>query len=279
MFKIITDSGSDIREEQAKELGIDIAHLKISFQDEVLIQYQESDVDHFYKKLEESKKLPVTSQPSPQDFLDLYNRYLDEEILVLTLSSGLSGTLNSSELAKVMAHDPDRITIVDTKQVTLSQNVVVAEAVRMRDAGRGISEVAAVCRELADRTTIVGLIDTLEYLRKGGRIPKSMAAIGTIMNMKPVVEMRDGVLSTVGKARGHKAGLRILAEQVAALGIDADYKVFIGTSGSTKFLPEIEELIKTEYPQVEYEISKIGGVIGTHIGPDSVGVGFVKRNY
>ena len=70
-----------------------------------------------------------------------------------------------------------------------------------------------------------------------------------------------------------------MAEQVAALGIDADYKVFIGTSGSTKFLPEIEELIKTEYPQVEYEISKIGGVIGTHIGPDSVGVGFVKRNY
>lgn len=277
MFKIITDSGSDYREERAKELGIDIAHLKISFSDEVLIQHAESDVDHFYKKLAESKKLPMTSQPSPQDFLDLYNKYPEAEILVLTLSSGLSGTFNSAELAKAMTEKPDRITIVDTKQGTLSQNVVVAEAIRLQAAGQDIAEVAAVCRELAEKTTIVGLIDTLEYLKKGGRIPKSMAAIGTIMNMKPVVEMKDGVLSTVGKARGHKAGLKILAERLSTLGIDPNYKVFIGTSGTTKFLSEIEGLLKTEHPTVEFEVSKIGGIIGTHIGPDAVGVGFVKK--
>lgn len=278
MFRIITDSGSDFREERARELDIDIAHLKISFADEVLIQHADSDVDHFYKKLAGAKQLPVTSQPSPQDFLDLYDKYPDEEILVVTLSSGLSGTRNSAELAKNLSAKPDRITVVDSKQGTLSQNVVVAEAVRLRDQGRGIAEAAAVCRELAENSTIIGLIDTLEYLKKGGRIPKSLAAIGTLMNMKPVVEMENGILVTVGKARGHKAGFRILAERLAALGVDPGYKVFIGTSGTPKFVPEIEELMKTEYPGVEYEISKIGGIIGTHIGPDSVGIGFVKKN-
>lgn len=278
MFKIITDSGSDYRDEKAKELGIEIAHLKITFADEVLIQHREADVDHFYKKLKESKKLPVTSQPSPQDFLDLYDKDPNQEILVLTLSSGLSGTLNSSELAKVMAKNPDRITIVDTKQGTLSQNVIVAEAVRMRDSGRSIAEAAAVCREIAEKTTIIGLIDTLEYLKKGGRIPKSMAAIGTILDMKPVVEMENGVLITVGKARGHKAGFKILSARLAELGIDARYKVCIGTSATFKYLPEIEMLLKSDYPEVEYEIAKIGGIIGTHIGPDCVGLGFVKKN-
>ncbi len=237
MFKIISDSGCDFREVRAKELDVDIAHLKITFQDEVLIQHADADVDHFFEKLEKSKALPVTSQPSPQDFLDLYDSYPDREILVLSLSGGLSGTVNSAELAKTMSKNPDRINIVDTRQGTLSQNVIVMEAVRMRDAGRSVSETAAVCRELSEKTTILGLIDTLEYLKKGGRIPKSMAAIGSILNMKPVVELENGVLITAGKARGHKAGLKILTERLKTLGIDNRYKVFIGTTGSTKYLP------------------------------------------
>lgn len=160
----------------------------------------------------------------------------------------------------------------------MSQNVIVAEAIRMRDAGRSVTETAEQARELADKTTILGLIDTLKYLKKGGRIPASLAAIGSIMHMKPVVELKDGALITAGKARGHQAGLRLLRKRLAELGIDPRYKVFIGTTESDKYRHEIESIMSGQYPDVEYEFSRIGGVIGTHIGPDSIGVGFVKKN-
>lgn len=278
MFRIITDSGSDFRETRAKELGIDIAHLKITFLDEVLIQHEEEDVTRFFDKLADVVDLPVTSQPSPQDFVDLYSKYPDEDILVLTLSGGLSGTWNSAELARSMMEDPDRITIIDTQQATLSQNVIVSEAVRMRDSGASTDETAEAVRSLIGRCTIIGLIDTLKYLKKGGRIPKSLAAIGSVLNLKPLVELRDGVLVTAGKARGHKAGLKMLFEQVAAYGIDPDYKVFLGYTGDRRDIEEVVLKFKTDYPQVPYEVARIGGIIGTHIGAGSIGVGFIKQN-
>ncbi len=278
MFKIITDSGADFREEQARALDIEIAHLKITFEDEVIIQRREEDVSHFFTKLKAARELPFTSQPSPKEFYDLYEKYPGEELLVLTLSGSLSGTLNSAELARKELNDPERVHIVDTRQATLSQNVVIAEAIRLRDAGKTARETADLIRELAGKTTILGLIDTLKYLKKGGRIPASLAAIGSIMNMKPVVELKDGALITAGKARGHQAGLKLLSQRLAELGIDPRYKVFIGTTDSEKYRPEIEGLMKAQYPDVEYEFAKIGGIIGTHIGPDCIGVGFVKKN-
>lgn len=277
MFKIITDSGSDFRETRAKELGIEIAHLKITFADEVIIQHEEEDVTRFFDKLAKAEQLPVTSQPSPQDFLDLYQKYPGEPILVLALSGGLSGTVNSAELAKKMLEDPERVTIIDTRQGTLSQNVIVAEAVRLRDAGLTLEEAVPEINRLLDRTTIVGLIDTLKYLKKGGRIPKSLAAIGSVLNIKPLVELKDGVLVTAGKARGHKAGIKMLFEQVAAYGIDPGYKAFLGYTGDRKDIEEVVLKFKLTYPDVPYEVSRIGGIIGTHIGAGSVGIGFVKQ--
>lgn len=278
MFRIITDSGSDFRETRAHELGLDIAHLKITFPDEVLIQHEEDDVTRFFEKLAVAVDLPVTSQPSPQDFVDLFNKYPEDEILVLTLSGGLSGTWNSAELAKSMLEDPQRITIINTQQATLSQNVLVAEAVRMRQSGATISQTADAVRELSQRCTIVGLIDTLKYLKKGGRIPKSLAAIGSVLNLKPLVELRDGVLVTAGKARGHKAGLKMLFDQVDSYGIDPDYLVFLGYTGDRRDIEEIVLKFKTDYPHVKYEVARIGGIIGTHIGAGSVGIGFIKQH-
>ncbi len=279
MFRIITDSGSDFREEQAKALDIDIAHLKITFPDEVIIQYRESDVGHFFDKLKSAKELPFTSQPSPAEFLALYEKYAGEEILVLTLSGNLSGTLNSAELARKELADSERIHIVDTKQATLSQNVIVLEATRMRDAGHTIQETEQKARELAEKTTIIGLINTLKFLKKGGRIPASLATIGSILNMKPVVELKDGALTTVGKARGHQGGMRLLSERLEELGIDSSYTVYIGTTESDRYRKEIENFMKTNYKDVDFEYARIGGIIGTHVGPDCIGVAFVKKNY
>jgi|LSQX01.2.fsa_nt_gb DegV family protein with EDD domain len=277
MFKIITDSGADFRASRAKEMGIDVAYLKICFDGEAVDQFEDEDITRFYEKLASCENLPVTSQPSPQDFLELYEKSPDEPILVLTLSGGLSGTVNAAELAKKMLANPDRVTIIDTKHATLSQNVIVAEAVRMRDQGSSIDETAKAMEVLISRTEIVGLIDTLKYLKKGGRIPRSLANIGALLNIKPLLELRDGVLVTAGKARGHKAGMKLLFSQVAAHGIDPNYKVFLGYSGD---LHDVEELVlqfKLAYPQVEYEVSKIGGILGTHIGAGSLGVGFVRN--
>lgn len=277
MFKIITDSGADFRASRAKELGIDVAFLKICFDGEQVDQYEDEDIDRFYERLASCENLPVTSQPSPQDFLELYEKNSGQEILVLTLSGGLSGTVNAAELAKKMLPNPERVTIIDTKHATLSQNVIVAEAVRMRDQGSSIEETAIAAKDLIDRTEIVGLIDTLKYLKKGGRIPRSLANIGAVLNIKPLLELRNGVLVTAGKARGHKAGMKMLFNRVAAHGIDPNYKVFLGYSGN---LHDVEELIlqfKLSYPHVQYEVSNIGGILGTHIGAGSLGIGFVKK--
>lgn len=278
MFRIITDSGSDFRKARADELGLDIAHLKITFEDEVLIQYEEEDVSRFFDKLQRAKELPVTSQPSPQEFLDLYEKYPGEQLLVLCLSGGLSGTVNSALLARKMLEDPERVLILDTQQATLSQNAIIAEAVRLRDEGKSAVEAAAELEHLARRTTIIGLIDTLKYLKKGGRIPRSLAAIGSVLNLKPVVELEEGVLITVGKARGHKAGLRYLFERLAFHGIDPRCKVFLGYTGERADIEELILHMKTTYPQVSYEVARIGGIIGTHVGPGCVGIGFVKQN-
>lgn len=277
MFKIITDSGADFRAARAKEIGIDVAHLKITFLDEVLIQKEEEDVTRFFEKLCCCDKLPITSQPSPQDFLELYEKYPGDSIMVLALSGGLSGTVNAAELAKRMLPDPERVTVIDTRHATLSQNVVVAAAIRMRDEGLAFPDAVDAIRELIGRTEIVGLIDTLKYLKKGGRIPKSLATIGTVLDIKPLVELKEGVITTAGKARGHKAGIKMLFDRVATYGIDTDYKVFLGYSGERRDIEDVVLKFKLAYPGVEYEVCRIGGVLGTHIGPGSVGLGFVKQ--
>ncbi|PKK40718.1 DegV family protein [Clostridiaceae bacterium JG1575] len=277
MFAIITDSGSDLREEQAQAMGVHLAHLTIHFEDETLVQRTNEDVLRFYEKLKASRHLPRTSQPSPQDFLTLYEAHPEEEILVLTLSSRLSGTYNSAVLAQSMLKDPQRILILDTQQATMSLALLVQEAVRQRAKGRSAQEVFRHLQQLSQQGVVFGLVDTLKYLKKGGRIPPSLAALGTLLHVKPLLELKEGALIPKSKARGKKAGRNSLLAAVQERSPDPNYPIIIGTTGPLEEALVLQEALQERFAHHELKLLRIGGIIGTHVGPGCFGVGFIAR--
>lgn len=172
MLQIITDSASDITLEQAARMNVHIVQIKIEFEDGVCPQESEQDFGIFYDRLEKAKELPVTSQPSPELYLQYFNaaKEAGDEVLVLALSSGLSGTINGINVAKEMC-DYDPIYILDSRQAIAGQRVLVEHAVTLRDAGVPTERIITELEKLRDRISIIGVIDTLEYLKKGGANP------------------------------------------------------------------------------------------------------------
>ena len=175
---IITDSASDITKQEAEEMDIRIVWLKTKFSDGDFPLKTEEDFIHFFDKLAEEKELPVTSQPSPEEFLQLYEeaKEKNEEVLVITLSSGLSGTVNAANLAKQMS-EYEKIWIIDSEQAIVTQRFLVQKAVDMRAQGKNMEEIVAAIEDLKKRVTVCGMLDTLTYLKKGGRIPAALAAV------------------------------------------------------------------------------------------------------
>lgn len=203
MLQIITDSASDITLQQAQQMNIHIVPINIQFADGPCPQETEEDFVTFYKRLTESEELPVTSQPSPETYLQYFEtaKQAGDEVLVLTLSSGLSGTINAVKIAKEMC-EYEAIFIVDSRQAIVAQRVLVEYAVKLRLEGMDTQTLIGKVEALRDRITVSGVIDTLTYLRKGGRIPASLAILGNTLQIKPVIALEDTILKTVGKALG-----------------------------------------------------------------------------
>ena len=178
---IITDSASDITKQEAEEMDIRIVWLKTKFSDGDFPLKTEEDFIHFFDKLAEERELPVTSQPSPEEFLQLYEeaKEKNEEVLVITLSSGLSGTVNAANLAKQMS-EYEKIWIIDSEQAIVTQRFLVQKAVDMRAQGKNMEEIVAAIEDLKKRVTVCGMLDTLTYLKKGGRIPAALAVLGNL---------------------------------------------------------------------------------------------------
>ena len=175
------------------------------------------------------KELPTTSQPSPELYLKEYNEAKEkgEDVLVLTLSSGLSGTINAARLAKDMC-GYDRIFIVDTRQAIIPQQMLVEYAVRQRAQGVGAEEIAEKIEDVRDRMVVCGVLDTLTYLRKGGRIPPGFDVLGNVLKIKPVIELKDGILVKLGVARGMRKGKDYLFREYEACEIDEEWPVVTG---------------------------------------------------
>ena len=189
-FKIITDTASDITKEQAEEMDIIRIPLSIKFGGEEMAMDTEDDFQKFFEKLEEVRELPTTSQPSPDLYLNEYEKAKQnrEDVLVLTISSGLSGTINAAKVAKEICHY-DKITIIDTRQAIMTQRMLVEYAVCQRKQGISLEKIADCIVEVRDRMVECGVLDTLTYLRRGGRIPPAFDLIGNALNIKPIIEL------------------------------------------------------------------------------------------
>ncbi len=277
MLRIVTDNASDITVKQARDMDVDLVHLEISFEDGICPQRTEADFQTFYEKLEKCEKLPITSRPSPQAYLDIYldAKEKNEEVLVLTLSGGLSGTIESACQAKRMA-EYEKIYIVDTHQAILAQRLLVELAVRMRGEDYLAAEIAQRIEQMRDQVVVCGVVDTMKYLRKGGRIPAGLAMLGQALNIKPVIVLEDTKLKTLGKARGYLQGVKMLYERMQKDRFSKAYPVYFGYTTNREQAQVLMQRTKDKFDIRYTKLFPVGGIIGTHCGTNCVAIAYIK---
>lgn len=278
MLRIVTDTASDITVEQARNMNIDVVSLDITFEDGPAPQRTEEDFRRFYQRLEACDKLPVTSRTPPEEYLNLFQdaREKGDEVLVITLSGGLSGTVDSARMAKQIA-DYDKIEVVDSHQAILTQRMLVEQAVKLREEGYQLQEIVQRIKNTRDQVVVCGVVDTLKYLQKGGRIPASLGTLGTLLRIKPVIILQDRVLKQLGKARGHEAGEEMLYKHMEQDGINKAYPVYFGYTSDRELAERFMQRTRERFGLTQTRLFPIGGVIGTHCGTRCVAVAYVKR--
>lgn len=279
MIQIVTDSASDITLKQAEEMNVQIVPLTILFEDGVCPQETDEDFQIFYEKLIKENGLPKTSQPTPNKYLEIFRlaKEVGDEVLVITLSGGLSGTVQSAKLAKDLA-GYERIEIIDSKQAILTQRMLVEYAVKLRDEGKTLDEITALVLKQREKLTVFGMLDTLTYLKKGGRIPASMALLGNLLRIKPVIILKDSVLEQLGKARGRKDGLKMLCAQMEQAEIDLSFPVYFGYTLDPEPTKQFQAEMEQKFQLKNTKLYPVGGVIGTHVGPNCVAVAFAVKD-
>ena len=276
--QLIVDSACDMQLDEANKLGVTLMPLRTNFGGEVFLDGVDLSHDAFFEKLTQEKVLPTTSQVPPYDYEKAYRdaQQAGREALVITLSSKLSGTYQSAVIAaQELGAD---VTIVDSENVTAGERVLVDLAIRLRDEGLGAKEIAERLEQAKKRLCIIGRVDTLEYLYRGGRLSKTSAIAGTLLNIKPVLTVRDGKLAVLGKARGAKQSNNFLNEAIAQRGgIDFSMPLMLGYSGQSdsalqEYIAASRGIWEGKLPQLP--ITSIGSTIGTHVGPGAVLVAF-----
>ena len=276
---IITDSASDINASEKENLTVipmTITFGETEYQDGVTLTHKQ-----FYEMLIESDTLPVTSQIPPFCFEEAMKRAVaqGDEVIAITLSAKLSGTWQSAVIAA--ENFPGSVYVVDSENVTVGEHILVEYAFRLIDQGLSAAEIVEKLNLLKKRIRLVALLDTLEYLKKGGRISSAAALAGSILSIKPVIAIQNGEVVILGKARGSKQANNLIVEQIhAAGGIDFSMPYFLGYTGLSKDL--IQKYIEDNAALWENEtdclpVDSVGGTIGTHTGPGAIAVAFVAK--
>lgn len=281
-IRIVMDSSCDLGKDKAEELGYEIVSLKTIFGETIYNDGVDLTTTQFYEKLIESDQLPTTSQPTPGDFKETFERVLadGDEILCLCLSSKLSGTFQSAEFAVSALNAWEKIRVVDTESATVGIQMLAERADQLIAEGKSINEIGEILDKEKEEIRIIALLDTLEYLRKGGRISAVAAAAGSLLSIKPVITVAEGEVAVLGKARGSKAGNNLLRKYVDEKGpIDFERPFRLVYSGFStaileKYIKDSKDLYEGHIDLSHLDATCIGSTIGTHIGPGAFGVAF-----
>lgn len=276
--RIIVDSTADLVPEI--KARVHTVPLTVHFGDEEYIDGITIDHKTFYEKLIESDVLPTTSQASPDAFMREFEkaREAGEEALVITIGSSFSGTYQSAMIA---AEDYENIYVVDSTSAAMGSGILTELAFRLLDEGKSAKEIALALEDEKKKIVVVALVDTLEYLKRGGRISKTLAFAGGVLNIKPVLSVIDGEINLLGKARGSKMGNNLLIQEIdKAGGIDFGKPVLLGYSGISdallkKYIEDSRHIWEGQLIEPKY--ASLGSVIGTHAGPGAVVVAFFKN--
>ena len=276
--RIIVDSTSDLLP-HIKE-RVHVVPLTVHFGDEEYVDGVTIDHKAFYEKLVETDVHPSTSQATPAAFEQEYERAkaAEEAAVVITLTSKLSGTYQSAMIA---AAEYENIYVVDSGTVAIGGGILVEYALRLLNEGLEAKQIAEKLEEAKNRIVIVALVDTLEYLKKGGRISGTVAFVGGVLNIKPVLSVVDGEINMLGKARGSRMGNNLLVQEIGkAGGVDFTMPLLLGYTGLSdamllKYIEDSKHIWEGNVEEVRY--TSIGSVIGTHAGPGAVAVAFFKN--
>ena len=275
--QIITDSTSDLTAEELRELGVHVIHMRVIFEDGVYTDGVDITKEEFYAKQAEAKVLPKTTQVNPGEFCDAFQPLLDtgDEVVAILLSSKLSGSFQSAVIAKDMVEGAERLHLVDSLNVTLGEGLLVREAVRLRDAGKSGAEIAAAIEALRSRVRFVAFVGTLKYLKMGGRISASTAALGTMLNISPVVAVVDGEVKSVGKVRGSQRFMAYTLDFAKESPVDTRHCVVFGHSRCQETMEAYRDKVTAALGIRDCAWDELGAVIGTHAGPGCYGLAYI----
>lgn len=280
MIRILTDSTADFSAAQQQEFGVHVVPLNVNFgPDEVYRDGIDLDPEEFYLRLAQAEHLPTTSQPSPDAFLQEFEaaREAGDDVVAVLLSSKLSGTVQSAELARGLCEGwSEHIHIVDSLTATLALQLLCRRALELRAAGSTAKEIAAALEEERNTVRLYAVVDTLKYLQKGGRLPKAAAVAGTLLGIKPVVTVQGGKIAVAGKARGLAGAyvniFKLITEETG--GMDSSRPAILGYTGHANTVKPFQKYIGEHLHLPAPLVSPIGTVIGTHAGPGACGIAY-----
>ena len=287
MFHIISDGGCDFSPEEALQSNVTIVPFYVSFDHENYIKegVDISKEDYFKRLLSEKNLFPKTSQPSPQDYMDVYIPQLSagKDILVLTISSKLSGSYASAILAADMLKEeyPDRtITMIDSQNASIGQGLILREIVQMRDAGYSLQQTEDFAKKVRDTTRLYCTLDTLEFLKRGGRVGPTTALVGGILGLSPILQLVEGEVSQLDNVRGRKKALKLIEEALveALKGATHQISLSIGhiqsETDAISFKNSIESALDMS---ITNPIAEVGVTIGSHAGPGGLVFAYCKK--
>ncbi len=277
MIRILVDTSSDYTVEEIKANGMELAPLHITIGEKDYRDGYDLSKDKFYELLTSNEEFPKTSQPTPQDFVDIFEDVEEkgDELICILLSSKLSGTFQSATLAKNIV-EYDNIHLVDSLGATHMIRIMAGHAQELIEEGKSATEIVAVLEEMKSKIKVLAVVDTLEYLCKGGRVSKATAAIGEMAKVKPMITVTEGEVAVIGKSLGKNKAISNLLKAFEECEADERFPIYsVSTLGT-----ENCEIFEKRFTDAGYNFKErvqIGATIGTHVGPGVFGVIFVEK--
>jgi DegV family protein with EDD domain len=273
-IRVVTDSACDLSDELADRYGIEIVPLTIRFGDEELLDRRDLSPQEFWRRCKASATLPETAAPPPGAFRAAYERAGDAGaagVVCLTLSAGVSATHQAALAGAEPLADRLPVAVVDTRSLTMGQGLMCIAAAERAADGASLDAVVALAHDLVRRTRVLGVVDTLDHLQRGGRIGGAAALVGSLLSIKPVIEVRDGVVEQESKQRTRARALDYLVAKVAAEGPLDRLAV---SDGAAPDIDAVVERLKALEVAHELVVTDLGPVVGTHSGPGAIGVSY-----
>jgi DegV family protein with EDD domain len=276
VVRIVTDSTADLPAEVVRSLDIAVVPLYVRFGEELFRDGVDLEVEDFYRRLTRSALFPSTTAPSPGDFYGVYTRLALEtnEILSLHISAKLSGTCNSAQLGKERLQSKCNVAIVDSLSTSLGLGLQVVAAAKAAKAGASLDELSEMVARSVPKAHLFGLLDTLEYLHRGGRIGKAQAFLGTLLNVKPLLEVKEGEVYPLARMRNRTRGLNTICDLVKRYPRVDELALVYSTDGEDA--EKLAEMLSPVFPKEKMYRARFGPVLGSHIGPRAVGVALLE---